>query len=387
MNAIRLFARDRLDLLWTLFPLAILCSISLGEAWAGVLVLVALVAGRWRRIPRNLLVPMLVFYAWIIVGGLLAGAGVADFRDAAAKWSFSLLLLLALSAGPTDGRVLRRSLILVAVAGILLVVLIRDPVYGRARAFSGGAPNLGTNLMMASLLFLSILISGRSRKPASAVVCLLLSLAGMLASLNRSAMLGLASGAAILVGRKRPLLVLLAVGGIAGLVTGFPDGSLSRRITSIVDSRSQSGRERVFMWKAGVHMLRDRPLLGLTGRRAFIKEYSTRYRDPNSFETTPGHVHNSYLQTAILHGIPGLGLLLWWLYVLFLRAVRLMRHPPHRQDPHTTALQAALPALIIAVLVNGFFDYVIADGQRAMMFYTLSGLILSSAIPSTRRSR
>jgi len=385
MKALRSLVHVHSELLWTIFPLAILCSISLGEAWAGLLLLVSLAAGRWRRVPRELLVPMLVFYAWIIVGGLLAGADVADFRDAAAKWSFSLLLLLALAAGPSDGKVLRRSMVIVAVAGILLVLLIRDPVYGRARAFSGGAPNLGTNLMMASLLFLSVLISGRSRKPASAVVCLLLSLAGMLASLNRSAMLGFGAGAAVLIGRKRPFLVLLGVSAVAGLVTGFPDGSLSRRITSIADYQSQSGRERVFMWKAGVRMLRDRPLLGLTGRRAFMNEYSARYRDPASLETTPGHVHNSYLQTAILHGIPGLGLLLWWLYALFVRAVRLMRRPPPRQEPGTTAFQEALPALIIAVLVNGLFDYVIADGQRAMMFYTFSGLILASSVSSPRR--
>jgi len=385
MNALRRLARDRKDLFWLVFPAIILCSITLGEIWAGVLVLLALAARRWRRLPRELIVPMLIFYAWIIVGGLLAGAGAADFRDAAAKWSFSLLLLLALSAGPTGGKILWRSLVVVAVSGILLVVLVRDPVYGRARAFSGGAPNLGTNLMMASLLFLSVIVSGWLRRPATTITCLLATLIGMLASLNRSAMLGFAAGSGALAGRKRPILVVMALGLLAGLVIAFPDTSLSKRITSIADSQSQSGRERVFMWKAGLRMLRDRPLLGLTGRRTFMMEYSTRYRDPNSFETTPGHVHNSYLQTSILHGIPGLGLALWWLYVLLVKAVRLMRHPPARQEPEITSFQAALPALIIAVLVNGFFDYVIADGQRAMMFYTLSGLILSSALPSPRR--
>jgi O-antigen ligase len=121
------------------------------------------------------------------------------------------------------------------------------------------------------------------------------------------------------------------------------------------------------MWFSGLQMVRDRPLLGFTSRRNFIIWYSTRYRDPGALETVPGHVHNSVLQTAILHGIPGLGLLIWWLAVVW-------RAGQSRPTPDMAAIQP----LLLAVFINAQVDFVIADGQRAMMLYVLLGLLLGT---------
>jgi len=122
------------------------------------------------------------------------------------------------------------------------------------------------------------------------------------------------------------------------------------------------------MWYSGLTMVRDRPLLGFTSRRNFIIWYSTRYRDPGALETVPGHVHNSVIQTAILHGVPGLGLLCWWLLALW-RGASLAT-----DDDDLSALQP----LLLAALVNAQVDFVIADGQRAMMLYTLCGFLLGN---------
>ncbi len=114
-------------------------------------------------------------------------------------------------------------------------------------------------------------------------------------------------------------------------------------------------------------MIRAEPLAGFATRTGFMDAYSTSYRASDSLEPRPGHVHNSYLQTAVLHGIPGLGLLLWWLVSLW------------RMSP-----SPAIP-LFAAVLVNAFFDFVLADGQHALMWYVLLGILLGAPAPRTGR--
>ena len=128
------------------------------------------------------------------------------------------------------------------------------------------------------------------------------------------------------------------------------------------------------MWLSGLNMIRDRPLLGFSNRRNFIIWYNTKYRDPMSLETVPGHVHNSIIQTAVLHGVPGLGLLLWWLAALW------------RIGTRTGDL---VPILLIGTFINAQVDFTLADGQRALMLYTLIGLLLGgySTASFHRRTR
>jgi O-antigen ligase len=131
-------------------------------------------------------------------------------------------------------------------------------------------------------------------------------------------------------------------------------------------------------------MVRDRPLAGFATRDNFQAQYSSRFRSPLSEEKgTPGHVHNSYIHSAVLHGIPGLGLVLWFLCVLW-RNIR-SASAGVRDGPWKQAAAMSLAPVFLAVLVNSFFDFVLADGQRAMMFYVLAGLLLGS-VALTRRA-
>jgi O-antigen ligase len=335
---------------------------------------------------RGLGWPLGLFFAWILVSVVLTRPEAKDVKDALGKWSFALLVLpacaYARNAGP--GRIRKMMMVLLAATVVLFPYMIWsvwETDYGRARAFSGGAPNLGTNLMMASIVFAAATFSARKGRGLPGAAAVLILLAGLGLTFNRSAMLGVAAGLGLMTGRRSPILLAALLAVFAAFLVSFPGSAPVKRMrTILVYSESASSRERTRMWASGLMMIRDQPLLGFASRRNFIECYGERYRDPASEEKIiPGHVHNSVLQTAILHGIPGLGLALWWLLVLLRKARVLYLRAGSIRDPEISPLALALAPMVIAVLINAQFDFVIADGQRAMMFYTLTGLMLGAA--------
>lgn len=329
--------------------------------------------------PTGLAWPLGIFFGWVLLATLLAQPTARDLKDALGKWSFVLLLLPAYAQAVSGARLKNMLWILLAAVVLMTPSFIWSAFateYGRARAFSGGSPNLGSNLMMASILFIAwgLHVRGWPQIRFLAAAAVVLACLGL--SMNRSALLGCVAALSLIAGRKYPAWLAIGLMALGVVLAAAPQSTPVRRLrTILVYQESPSARERPRMWNSGMRMLRDRPLLGFASRRNFMHWYESTYRDPNAEETdTPGHVHNSVLQTAILHGVPGLGLLLWWLLIIWRQAWRLFGRATGPLAP--LALSAA--PLLIAVAVNAQFDFVIADGQRAMMFYTLTGLILGA---------
>ena len=63
-------------------------------------------------------------------------------------------------------------------------------------------------------------------------------------------------------------------------------------------------KERVYMWRSGTAMWRERPLLGW-GPGGVKREYS-RYALPEAYKQRTGHVHNTPLQILVERGVLGL---------------------------------------------------------------------------------
>ena len=254
----------------------------------------------------------------------------------------------------------------------------------RAGALSGGSPNLGTNLMMILLLLLPAVLAARGEALA-ALGSVATVLGGALAlTINRSAALGAAAGGLWLAARRAPVLLTLGLAGLAAGTAAFPETRPVIRLRSIVRYQdSASAAERFSLWRSGCHMVRDRPLAGFTGRRKFMDALYGRYQLPGGTYSLPraGHVHNSFLQTAVLHGVPGLGLLLWWLAVLCRMAWRARGTCAARFYEDGALLARGLVAMLIGVLLNAQFDFVLGHGgQHSIVFYALTGTILGSLI-------
>ena len=394
MNTRRIIAYGRRlsDLLWLVFPAAILLGITPAQ------IVGALILGLWLalprrpnapRFPRELAWPLALFFGWVLLSVALQDPSVRDFKDAIGKWSFALLLIPAWTQGETAPRLRRALFILIAAVAVSFPYYVWSAFgteYARARSFSGGAPNLGTMLMMGSLVLAAWAVHTRGWCRTRFGLTAVLMLGGLALSLNRSAILGVAAGLTVLLGRRAPAVLAAAVAAIAGLFALFPEsGTVSRLRTIIVYEESYSSRERVRMWKSGLKMIADRPLLGFKSRHGFMQEYRKEYRDPRSEERgTPGHVHNSTLQTAILHGIPGLLLFGWFFVALWRKAWWFYRRTAKLKDSLLRAGADALIPLLLAVLVNTQFDFIVADGQRAMMLYVLTGLVLGSLSANLR---
>jgi len=319
---------------------------------------------------------MLAFFGWLLLATLLVRPYAGDFKDVFGKWAFVLLLPLAYSQRLDEAAVRRAIAVLGAVTLAFIPFFLRgyfSPVVNRAIALSGGGPNLGSIMMMAAVACTAWVLAprpqtGRERAPWLPLCGAALFAAVLVLSLNRGALLGAAVALAWLAARRRPALLAAALFAGAVFLALQPHSRVVERLRSVVQwHESFTSQERVHMWVSGQAMVRDRPLLGFASRRNFIVWYSTHYRDPFVVETVPGHVHNAFLQTAILHGIPGLGLLCWLLVCLW-----------RRGDGGSPDLSVALQPMLLAVLVNSQVDFVLADGQRAMMFYTLSGLLLGA---------
>lgn len=380
----RLHPADRL--LWAAVPAAALLSISAGQALAAAAI------ARWalstgRRWPAGLGWPVAAFLAWAATSSLLGGSGAAALRDGAGKWAFALLLPAAWRHA-RSGADLRWPLagLLAAFAGVLpfgLRAFLAAPG-GRAEAFSGGGPHLGSNVMMALVVAVAFAASAAAptvRRLALTAAALLA--AGLALTLNRAAALGAAAGGAVTMARTRPALLAAALVAVAGVLAANPGAKPVLRLRAgLLYPVDDTSRERVLMWTAGLRMIRDRPWMGVGGRRRFIAIYESGYRPPDSRESKPGHVHHSFIQAAVLHGLPGLGLLAWWLAVLARHAA----HGTSRRAPSgSLPAGAARIPLLVAVLVNACFDFVLADGQHALMWYALTGLLLGAAGGQTGR--
>ncbi|MEK7475983.1 MAG: O-antigen ligase family protein [Candidatus Coatesbacteria bacterium] len=377
-----------LSLGWTVLPAAVLFSITAGQALASVLILRwiwTLAAGgraRGRRrtdlpaaaTPQHILLPLGAFLVWASIAAVLANQTAPDLAGAWGKWLFALALPAAWAHARRTGSVRPPLFVLLAAGLAILPFGLRDFLAtdsGRAGGFSGSGPHLGSNLMMAFIVALAFVFEARGRAAtvASGAAALLL-LGGIGLSFNRSALLGAAVGAGVICARRRPVLLAAALAVVAAGLAARPVSKPVLRLRSALQfDQNPTARERLMMWSAAARMIRARPIEGVASRARFAGAYPS-FRDEDALEARPGHVHNSYLQTAVLHGLPGLGLLLWWLAVL--GRLALVQGP---------AYEAAWP-LLIAVLVNAVFDFVLADGQHALMWYVLAGLLLGSQTPA-----
>src|ERR1700688_1642936 len=85
--------------------------------------------------------------------------------------------------------------------------------------------------------------------------------------------------------------------------------SVLHRAVSIFDLRDPSNYDRLCMLDAGLHMIAERPFVGL-GPDMVDHRYEI-YRQPTAPRYWVPHLHNSFLEIAAERGLPSLGAYLW----------------------------------------------------------------------------
>jgi O-antigen ligase/Flp pilus assembly protein TadD len=272
---------------------------------------------------------------------------------------------------------------------------------GRIGGFFNNPNHLAAFLSFAALLSAGVMLFARIHIASRLLLgfAILFMLAGIMLTMSRAAMLGLAVGGVLLVllalwvawRTKRSLFKwlvvgLLLVGGAAAfaLYKVNEDSMLTRQLATPLGEDM-----RVHIWRAALAQHADSPWIGV-GSRMFY-EGSITHRDAASSAQTGDALfaHNEYLQTLADYGWAGLALVVLVLITHFLNGMRYLRWFAAEKFPATGMLGSNSLALVlggmaalVATLVQAVFEFQGHIPITAVLGAILLGLLANPGIES-----
>ena len=203
--------------------------------------------------------------------------------------------------------------------------------------------------------------------------CAALISAGLVLGFTRSIWIATAvAGLYLLWCWKKWLVVVAPLVTLAGI--WILSGPLKERAVSVLEPkvRVDSNQHRIVTWRTGWEMIKAHPWLGVGPEhvKLHFDEYVPRDIPRPLPEGWYGHLHNIYLHYAAERGIPTMLALMWMLGKIlwdFLRALRGL--PPGASDARF--LLHGGVAVMIAILVAGFFELNLGDSEVLFMFLTV----------------
>ena len=373
------------------FVVGLGCSITLSEFSLYALTLLWLWRLRDPEVRRAqqwpLWQPVLAFIGATLVSVLASGR--VEESLIASKGLFLIAALYVTADALEDARTADRFLswLALAAAGAALAGLVQvticpvpEPAGGlarwflhrcdRARAFFSIYMTLAGVLNIVLLATLPRVLPGAFRSWSAPVW--LVTAASLAATYTRGAWIGLGVGAtAFLPMSRRGRWALLAILVILPTLLFFGPRELSHRFRSMSDPDEAGIKERVYMWRSGVAMWRERPILGW-GPGGVKREYS-HFALPEAFKQRTGHVHNTPLQILVERGI--LGCAAWvaiWI-AFYGRAISLLRGLETGRDLER-ALVAGSIAAVTGFLVAGLSEYNFGDSEVVLVAWAVMAL-------------
>ncbi len=327
---------------------------------AGLLWLAALVRGSARRPRASILVPV-AGYAAVSVASALCSH---DPRHSITELADLLTLaLVPMTVSMLDRRRWDRLLILLAAVlaasattGLVQFASSGDPLQNRIRGFATHYMTFsGWTLVVTLVLLGSVLFDRNRRHLLWALPAAALGVTTLLLGLTRGAWIGLAAGLllAVAVGRPRTLVMLPLVVSLLALLTPQP---VLHRAASTVNPADAATGARLGMFRSGMEMARDHPVLGLGP--GLVQPAFADYRAPDGPERIP-HLHNNVVQIAAERGLAGLATYLAVLVAVAIHVVRALRS---RQSEARAAVIGCAMA-VAGVTAAGLFEYNWGDAE------------------------
>jgi O-antigen ligase len=345
--------------------LVALFGVALSNVLLGLAVLAAPFSGRLRGLGRREARPLLAAVGLYVA---LLGLSIATSFDPARSVRslselFSLCTLLLGLTLVRDERAVR------GVLDAILLLATGEALLGLGQLVVAGGPDLahrihGTMshymtfsgiLMIADVVLLARLVAGGRdggwrrdwRLWALAPIN-----AALVATLTRSAWVGLAAGifALLLLGRRRLLLWWVPA---CLLVLLLAPPAVLERAASIVDPGDPTNSDRLCMARAGAAMIRERPLVG-PGPDMVEVRYPL-YRRPEATRAEVPHLHDAFLEVAAERGLPALAAMLLVLGLPLGRALVAYRREGGREGRRAD-LWLGIAGAIVAFAVAGLFE-------------------------------
>lgn len=227
----------------------------------------------------------------------------------------------------------------------------------------------GGVLFLGLLLFLAYLANVPWRRAWWMLPGATIALAALALTYSRNAWLGLAAGVLGLMLTARRILPMVGILAAALAVGALAvPGGVVERVQSVVNLEDETLRDRVAMWRSGLAMIADHPLLGVGPGE--VRAWYQHYRRPEAVRPSTGHLHNSPIQVAAERGLPALAA--WvWLWVVFFRETWRILGSIGPGSPGSRALVCASLAGVAGFLVAGLFEHNFGDAEVVMLVYAL----------------
>ncbi|MGD8718076.1 MAG: O-antigen ligase family protein [Candidatus Zixiibacteriota bacterium] len=387
---------------WILFAAGLGFSISLCNwaVFAFVLLPLIIRADMTRRAPlyhSPLDWPFAALYASMILSSATAYlVGGAEFGNRSFLWTLTYTAPL-LYYTVAFGLPAHKPKLVKIMLWVFLIAAAANSAYAVfqfARAVAEGADvftvrpggrmfymTYGGVMMLAITVTVAQFVRGKLSGKAKAALGLLLAvmLAGLAASLVRSAWVGLAASVFVIavVAERRLLWAFPVVVALAVIIAPRP---IIKRAESIINAATEreSGESegppefRVDIWRTTLRIARDYPITGI-GIHNTLYLYDS-YKDEESVETMVPHAHNNYIQLVVERGVVGLAVFAFFFYALmrlFIKGYRRARSPTAR------TLGLAGIGATAGFLVEGFFEYTFGDYEIMAILFTLAGALVA----------
>jgi O-antigen ligase len=335
----------------------------------------------WQRraLPRSwpLGLPMLAFAAATV---LAAATSARPLESLVSSKSLASLLAfyIVLYALPDSAAAHRAFWLLVAAVGVVAVLSVFQvalcppeppqlPVLGRLfRKCTRAHGFYSIYMTFAGVLSLVVLaaapqVVGWARRAPSMLAAWVACALALAFTQVRGAWVGIVAG--VLTGstlNRRAFAVPLG-----GLVTALAVAMLASpivrdRAISLLSPRDDTTIDRMAMSRAGLHMAREHPFLGVGPGQ--VKHLYASYAVPEALRHSTSHLHNTPVQIMVERG--ALGLVAWMAMfaAFFGRAVRIWRSLPPGRDADRALVGGSIAA-VAGFLVGGVFEYNFGDTE------------------------
>jgi O-antigen ligase len=369
-----------------LTAVSVLFSIAVSQILLSFSLLAFLLSRRRLEAPP-LWPPLALYLGWTLVSLTLAAPLLRGLPQVKKFYIFLILVLgCALIRRAAHSAIVVKTMFVVASLAALVSIPEFVQTYVRLRSeghdfylaytlsrttgFMGHWMTFSGQLMLVLMMLLAWVASQRRPTRWERILgwsaLALIAMALMLA-FTRGVWLGCLAGTVyVLWQQRRRWLIALPVAAVVCYLVA--PGWVQTRARSILSfENDNTAQARLFMWRTGLAMVQDRPVLGV-GPDGVKYEFNNYRPDAYMPPAWYGHLHNDFLQIAAERGLPGLAAFLWLVGAALVAQIRLARGS--RGSPFSYLAQGAAAATI-ALAVAGCFEYNFGDSEVAMLWLAL----------------
>ncbi len=349
-----------------------LISISLTESFlflAIVLWAVWLIVEKRHFSAPTFFIPLLTYSALSLVSSAFSVNAAVSFLDCRELVLYLMIPVAYMSLrGLRDVRRANYAVFASAAVSILYTFyreFFNSAPEERIKGFMGHYMTQAGLLAMFASLALAMAIFGKGKVRYLWGAGALVAGAALELTLTRSAWIGVAVAACVLVTIWKPKFVLV-VPVLVVIVFFASPAAVKKRALSIFTLQGYSNRMRVEYLLAGARIIRDYPLFGTGPDTVDMVFQNPKYGLSDEAKRNV-HLHNTIVQIAAERGLPALAAWLAfvvWVGVLLVKVVR-------ARDPDRLPLAAGGLAVLAVMVVAGLFEYNFGDSEITILFLYL----------------